>query len=143
METLNEYQKEWVALLRTNPPKTTRELVAWEDGQPVAECCLGVACRALGLEPTAWGDHGVFYGKYWVDLPPDVAQSLGISVAGDLNEAGRRVAFIFMRESFIECSIKWEDTLSCLANINDFSTITHEYMADLVEMLFKYKGFDN
>lgn len=145
---MNEYQETWIAALAENPPKTRGKLaeisrVAGSEvsGVITGECCLGVACRALGAESRIQSGHDyLFYGTQSGTLPPAISLKLNIGFVGQLTVPGMKIAREFLANNNIEILVP-NCSPTCLVDINDNTNITHKQMAELIKLLFENDGF--
>ena len=142
----------WLEVLRD--PKSEKEKGRLENpDNPNARCCLGHACHALGAErrvvqhPTSAmpashdvrveyggaGEHGEG-GQYSV-LPADVARVLKLTYEGSFKWDA------LPADDALRYTVGAPFGLDSLASLNDKTNISPAELADVIEALWKNRGF--
>ena len=124
-EQIDENRQKWLAVLRD--PKSKKALGVLESSKdPNARCCLGHACHALGLKRTEPSEsRHVHYDSKSQWLPISARRALKINPVGRF---GKNV-IINGKE------------LSNLCQVNDWTSLTPQEIADVIEDQFDNNNF--
>lgn len=136
--------KKWIEFLMKNPRKAKGML----DKGGGRRCCLGHLCyldNDLKREKDKEGFFSYFEGdgfhypttKNTAELPKSTCSKVDLRPCGEFNEKGVGIAAEFLKKN----NIKSSTTCYGLTSINDVTKISHAKMGELIELLYKKKGF--
>lgn len=132
--------KLWIDYLKTNPPKARGTLQDFH--RPDHRCCLGHACFVAGIEPEVkiiqYMENRFTFAKESSLLPICLCRALNITQGGTISSAGLRLVHIYLREN----NLRWINRASAsLTNLNDWTSLNHAQMGEIVEILYKNDAF--
>ena len=132
---IRKYVDLWLAEMRKpDTIKHTCELESFHNAN--AMCCLGHACKAL-KEPLdlqySREDDAVYVEDLGYELPDDVANVLGITTMGSIEEEKKAKLEKWIKDKFNPDSLS---STHNLVEINDYSSLTIEQIADIVEYCY-------
>ena len=139
-EEINENRRKWLDQLRDpEAGKTTEKLESSVKSNE--RCCLGHACHALGSDREACADGIVYYDGEEGILPRSVEQKLNITHRGDFKEP---IIVKFMKREDLPYGLRpygTERQVSDLIEVNDFTELTPQQIADVIEDQFRTGNF--
>ena len=124
-EQIDENRQKWLSVLRA--PESKKALGVLESSEdPNARCCLGHACHALGLKRTEpAGSRYVHYDSKSQWLSKNARRALRIDSTG------------YFRKPIIINGKK----LTNLSQVNDWTSLTPQEIADVIEDQFDNNNF--
>ena len=139
-EEINENRRKWLDQLRDPQARKTTEKLE-SSVKPNERCCLGHACHALGSDREACADGIVYYDGEEGILPRSVEQKLNITHRGDFKEP---IIVKFMKREDLPYGLRpygTERQVSDLIEVNDFTELTPQQIADVIEDQFRTGNF--